>query len=119
MSVWMQYAPYDLRQGNWHGQREVLGDTVVNLIEEYAPGFKDSILHRQVLTPLDLERVFGLTGGNIYHAEMALDQIFFLRPLPGWAGYCTPVRIFISAVPARIQAAASPASPATTPRGRF
>lgn len=92
MSVWMQYAPYDLRQSNWHGQREVLGDTVVDLIEEYAPGFKDSILHRQVLTPLDLERVFGLTGGHIYHAEMALDQIFFLRPLPGWAGYGTPVK---------------------------
>jgi phytoene dehydrogenase-like protein len=92
MSVWMQCAPYDLRQGNWHGQREVLGDTVVGLIEEYAPGFKNSILHRQVLTPLDLEQVFGLTGGHIHHAEMALDQIFFMRPLPGWARYGTPVR---------------------------
>jgi phytoene dehydrogenase-like protein len=92
MSIWMQYAPYDLRQGNWHGQREVLGDTVVSLIEEYAPGFKNSILHRQVLTPLDLQQVFGLTGGHIHHAEMALDQIFFMRPLPGWARYGTPVR---------------------------
>jgi phytoene dehydrogenase-like protein len=69
-----------------------LGDTVVSLIEEYAPGFKNSILHRQVLTPLDLQQVFGLTGGHIHHAEMALDQIFFMRPLPGWARYGTPVR---------------------------
>jgi phytoene dehydrogenase-like protein len=91
MSVWMQSAPYHLRETGWDQQRSLLGDTVVNVIEEYAPGFKNSILHRQVLTPLDLEQVYGLTGGHLYHAELALDQIFFMRPLPGWARYHTPI----------------------------
>ncbi|MGZ8499174.1 MAG: phytoene desaturase family protein [Candidatus Binatia bacterium] len=91
MSVWMQSAPYHLRESNWHDQREALGDAVVNLIDEYAPGFKNSILHRQVLTPLDLEQTYGLTGGHPYHAEMALDQLFFMRPVPGWARYRTPI----------------------------
>ena len=91
MSVWMQSAPYHLREGNWSSQRDLLGDTVINLIEDYAPGFKNSILHRQVLTPLDLEQIYGLTEGHIYHAEPALDQIFFMRPLPGWARYGTPI----------------------------
>ena len=63
MSVWMQYAPYHLRDSNWNAERDALGDTVVNIIEDYAPGFKNSILHRQVLTPLDLEQTFGLTEG--------------------------------------------------------
>jgi phytoene dehydrogenase-like protein len=91
MSVWMQSAPYNLRDSSWHDHRDALGDIVVNLIEEYAPGFKTSILHRQVLTPLDLEQTYGLTGGHLYHAEMALDQIFFMRPVPGWARYRTPI----------------------------
>ena len=91
MSVWMQSAPYHLRESNWDVQRDALGDAVVNLIEDYAPGFRHSILHRQVLTPLDLERVYGLTEGHPYHAEIALDQIFFMRPVPGWARYQTPV----------------------------
>jgi len=92
MSVWVQSAPYHLREGDWNSQRDLLGDTVVNLIEDYAPGFKNSILHRQVLTPLDLEQTYGLTEGHIYHAEPALDQIFFMRPLPGWARYGTPIK---------------------------
>jgi phytoene dehydrogenase-like protein len=91
MSVWMQSAPYNLRESNWHDQRDALGDTVVNLIDEYAPGFKNSVLHRQVLTPLDLEQTYRLTGGHPYHAEMALDQLFFMRPVPGWARYRTPI----------------------------
>lgn len=91
MSVWMQYAPYHLRDSNWDAERDALGDTVVNIIEDYAPGFKNSILHRQVLTPLDLEQTFGLTEGCVYHAEMSLDQIFFMRPVPGWARYNTPI----------------------------
>jgi phytoene dehydrogenase-like protein len=91
MSVWMQYAPYHLRDSNWNAERDALGDTVVNIIEDYAPGFRNSILHRQVLTPLDLEQTFGLTEGCIYHAEMSLDQIFFMRPVPGWARYNTPI----------------------------
>jgi phytoene dehydrogenase-like protein len=92
MSVWMQYAPYHLNGHDWHEQREALGDVVVNLIEQYAPGFKNSILHRQVLTPWDLEQVYALTEGHLYHAEMALDQIFFMRPIPGWSRYHTPIR---------------------------
>jgi phytoene dehydrogenase-like protein len=91
MSVWMQYAPYRLRDTIWDAERDALGDRVVEVIEDYAPGFKNSILHRQVSTPLDLERIFGLTGGCIYHAEMSLDQIFFMRPVPGWAAYDTPI----------------------------
>jgi len=91
MSVWMQSAPYHLRESGWNEQRDLLGDTVINLIEDYAPGFKNSILHRQVLTPLDLEQTYGLTEGHIYQAELALDQIFFMRPLPGWARYGTPI----------------------------
>jgi phytoene dehydrogenase-like protein len=91
MSVWMQYAPYHLRDSNWNAERDALGETVVNVIEDYATGFKNSILHRQVLTPLDLEQTFGLTEGCIYHAEMSLDQIFFMRPVPGWARYGTPI----------------------------
>jgi phytoene dehydrogenase-like protein len=91
MSAWMQSAPYRLRDSNWNEQRDALGDAVVNIIDEYAPGFKDSIIHRQVLTPLDLEEIYGLTGGHLYHAEMALDQIFFMRPIPGWSRYHTPI----------------------------
>jgi phytoene dehydrogenase-like protein len=91
MSVWMQSAPYNLRGTDWNAQRDALGNVVIQLIDEYAPGFKNSILHRQVLTPLDMEETFGLTGGHPYHAEMALDQIFFMRPIPGWARYRTPI----------------------------
>ena len=91
MSVWMQSAPYELREGNWHAKREVLGDAVVRTLEDYAPGFTNTILKRQVLTPLDLEHIYGLTQGHPYHAEMALDQIFFMRPVSGWSTYRTPV----------------------------
>lgn len=91
MSVWMQSAPYHLKESNWNDQRQALGDSVTDILESYAPGFKNSIVHRQVLTPLDLEQAFGLTGGHLDHAELALDQIFFMRPVPGWAGYRTPL----------------------------
>lgn len=92
MGVFLQYAPYTLREGNWDELREPFADRVVDLIAEYAPNFPSMILERQVLTPLDLERRFGLTGGNIFHGEMSLDQMFCFRPLPGWARYRTPVR---------------------------
>jgi len=92
MSVWMQFAPYHLRGANWSDQRDALGNAVVDLIEEYAPGFKNLILHRQVLTPGDLEQAYGLTGGHLYHVELALDQIFFMRPVPGWTRYHTPIK---------------------------
>ena len=91
MSVWMQSAPYHLRDGGWQQQRDALGDAVIEAIENYAPGFKSSILHRQILTPLDLENEYALGEGHLYHAEMSLDQIFFMRPVPGWARYRTPI----------------------------
>jgi phytoene dehydrogenase-like protein len=91
MSCFVQYAPYKLREGSWDDKREAFGDTVVKTLCEYAPNLKDVIRHRQVLTPLDLERVFGLTGGNIFHGEMSLDQMFVLRPVAGAARYRTPV----------------------------
>ena len=93
MSCFVQYAPYDLRGGsNWDDEREAFGDTVIDTIAEHAPGIRDRILHRQVLTPLDLERTFGLSEGNIFQGELTLEQLFFLRPAPGWAGYRTPIR---------------------------
>ena len=89
----MQYAHYKLRAGlNWDDQKQAFGDNVVNTIAEYAPNIKDIILHRQVLTPLDLEREFGLTEGNIFQGELSLEQLFFLRPVPGWAQYRTPIK---------------------------
>ena len=91
MSCFVQYAPYHLRGASWDAEREAFGDTVINAIAEHAPDIRKRILHRQVLTPLDLEREFGLTEGNIFHGELSLDQLFFLRPAPGWARYRTPV----------------------------
>jgi phytoene dehydrogenase-like protein len=91
MSCFVQYAPYELSEGNWDEQREAFGDTVIDTLAEHAPNLRDIILHRQVVTPLDLERVFGLTEGNIFHGELTLEQLFFLRPVPGWADYRTPV----------------------------
>jgi phytoene dehydrogenase-like protein len=92
MSCFVQYAPYHLKEGNWDDEREAFGDAVINAIAEYAPNIKNIILHRQVLTPLDIERDFGLTEGNIFQGELTLEQLFFLRPAPGWAQYRTPVR---------------------------
>jgi phytoene dehydrogenase-like protein len=93
MSCFVQYAPYKLRPGlNWDDQKEAFGDTVVNTIAEYAPNIKDIILHKQVITPLDLEREWGLTEGNIFQGELSLEQLFFLRPVPGWAQYRTPIK---------------------------
>src|SRR5215204_5703217 len=93
MSCFVQYAPYHLKDAVWDDrQREAFGDAVVNTIAEYAPNIKDIILHRQVLTPLDIEREFGLTEGNIFQGELTLEQLFFLRPVPGWAQYRTPVK---------------------------
>ena len=91
MGIFLQYAPYTLREGTWDDLREPFGDRVVALIEQYAPGFGSLIEHRQVLTPLDLERRFGITGGNIFHGEMSLDQMFAMRPVAGWARYRTPL----------------------------
>jgi phytoene dehydrogenase-like protein len=91
MTCFVQYVPYKLRQGTWDEQRELLGDRVVRKIGEYAPNVPGAVLARQVLTPLDLERIYGLTEGNIFHGDLALDQLFFMRPVPGWSQYRTPV----------------------------
>jgi len=91
MSMFVQYAPYRLATGSWDEQKEPFADRCVALMDRYAPGFKASVLHREVLSPLDLERRFGLTGGNIFQGAMPLSQLFSMRPLPGWADYRTPV----------------------------
>ena len=92
MSCFVQYAPYHLKDGSWDDRREAFGDAVLDTLAEYAPNIKSLVLHRQVLTPLDLEREFGLTEGNIFQGELTLEQLFFLRPAPGWAQYRTPIR---------------------------
>ncbi len=92
MSIFVQYAPYDLEGGWTEEQREAFGDAVVDTLAEYAPNLKRAILHRQVLTPLDLEWQIGLTQGNIFHGELSLHQLFFFRPVPRWAKFRTPVR---------------------------
>jgi phytoene dehydrogenase-like protein len=91
LSCFVQYAPYKLAQGTWDDQKQAFGDNVINTIAEYAPNIKDIIVGRQVLTPLDLEREFGLTQGNIFQGELSLEQLFFLRPVAGWAYYRTPI----------------------------
>jgi phytoene dehydrogenase-like protein len=92
LSCFVQYAPYKLKEGTWEEKREAFGDTVVNTLGEFAPNIKDIIVGRQVLTPLDMEREFGLTEGNIFQGELSLEQLFFLRPVPGWAQYRTPIK---------------------------
>ena len=92
LSCFVQYAPYKLAEGTWDDQKEAFGENVINTIAEYAPNIKDIIIGRQVLTPLDLEREFGLTQGNIFQGELSLEQLFFLRPVAGWAYYRTPIR---------------------------
>jgi phytoene dehydrogenase-like protein len=91
MGIFLQYAPYTLREGAWDEWREPFADRVVSLLEEYIPNIRGIVEHRQVLTPLDLERRFGITGGNIFHGEMALDQMFVMRPVAGYARYRTPI----------------------------
>jgi phytoene dehydrogenase-like protein len=91
MTCFVQYVPYKLREGNWDEKRELLGDRVVKKIAEYAPNVPASIVARQVLTPLDLERTYGLTEGNIFHGDLNLEQLFFMRPVPGWSQYRTPL----------------------------
>ena len=92
LSCFVQYAPYKLALGTWDDQKEAFGDNVIDTIAEYAPNIKDIIIGRQILTPLDLEREFGLTQGNIFQGELSLEQLFFLRPVAGWAYYRTPIR---------------------------
>jgi phytoene dehydrogenase-like protein len=92
MSMFIQYAPYKLKGASWDELRDSFADRCFDVLNEYAPNFKRSVLARQVLTPLDLERTFNLTGGNIFQGAMTLNQLFFLRPVPGFASYRTPIR---------------------------
>jgi phytoene dehydrogenase-like protein len=91
MSIFVQYAPYHLNGGWNDARREQLGDTVVDTLAEYAPNLKSAIVHRQVITPADIERIVGLSEGNIFQGELTLQQMFFLRPAPAWARYRTPI----------------------------
>jgi len=92
MSLFVQYAPYALREGTWDSCKEQFADRCFDLLAQYAPNVKRAVIARQVLSPLDLERQFGLTGGNIFQGAMTLRQLFFLRPLAGYADYRTPIR---------------------------
>ena len=91
MSMFVQYAPYALRDGTWEERKDAFADACFDFVERYAPGFKRSVLARQVLSPVDLERTFNLTGGNIFQGAMSLHQLFMFRPIPGYAGYRTPI----------------------------
>jgi phytoene dehydrogenase-like protein len=92
MSICMQFAPFKLKTGDWDTRAEALGDTVVNTLAQYAPNLKSLILQGQVITPKGLESNYSLTSGHIFHGELALDQIFTMRPLLDWARYRTPIR---------------------------
>jgi phytoene dehydrogenase-like protein len=116
MSCFIQYAPSDLVGSTWDESREALGDAVLDALESFAPNIKDLVLHRQVVTPLDMEKTIGLTGGNIFQGELSLEQLFFLRPVYGYAQYRTPIKDYylcgsaahpgggISGAPARLAA---------------
>ncbi|MBV8244996.1 MAG: NAD(P)/FAD-dependent oxidoreductase [Candidatus Eremiobacteraeota bacterium] len=92
MSMFVQYAPYKLKDGTWDEQKDKFADRCFEIVEQYAPGFTKSVIDRQVLSPVDLERKFNLTGGNIFQGAMPLHQLFMMRPVPGYAGYRTPVK---------------------------
>lgn len=92
MSIFVQFAPYNLAEGSWDEEKESFADRCIELISRYAPNLPGSIEHRQVLSPLDLERRFGLTGGNIMQGAMNFNQLFMMRPVPGWSDHRTPVK---------------------------
>jgi len=92
MSIYMQYAPFKLKDGDWERQRVALGDTVVKTLTRYAPNLPELILTHQIITPQDLEETYGLTSGHIFHGELSLDQFFTMRPLLDWAKYNTPIK---------------------------
>jgi len=92
MSVHVQFAPYTLKEGDWTTRRDEFAANVIDQLEDYAPGLRDLIVAQQVITPLDLEQTYGLSGGHIHHGEQTLDQFFTFRPLIGWAQYRTPLK---------------------------
>lgn len=91
MSVWMQYAPYDLKNSDWNSQKEHLGACVIQTLSAYAPDLESRMLHAQVLTPCDLEETYGMTNGDLNHGQTTLDQFLFMRPVPGFSNYHTPI----------------------------
>jgi phytoene dehydrogenase-like protein len=92
MSAFVQYAPFELNGGWDDEKREAFGDTVVDTLAEYAPNLKNAILHRQVVTPWDMQETYGLTQGNIFQGELSLHQLFFMRPAHPWSDYTTPLK---------------------------
>lgn len=92
LTCFVQYLPYKLRTGSWDEHREDLGDRVTELIGQFAPNVANSVVARRVLTPPDLEATFDITEGNIFHGDISLDQMFFMRPIPQWSQYLTPIR---------------------------
>jgi phytoene dehydrogenase-like protein len=92
MSCFIQYAPYHLKGSDWDSERDRFGDTVQATLDSFFPGFSDLVLHREVVTPLDIERVVGLSEGNIFAGEFLAPQMYFFRPAPGWSQYRTPIR---------------------------
>lgn len=92
VQMFVQYAPYKLAEGGWDARKDAFAQRCIDTVNRYAPNFAASVLHRQVLSPLDLERRFGLTGGNIFHGAMPLHQLFGFRPVPGWSDYRTPLQ---------------------------
>jgi phytoene dehydrogenase-like protein len=91
MTCFVQYVPYELRDGTWEDHRDLLGKRVIDVIGRYAPNAPGAIEAMQILTPLDLERTYGLTEGNIFHGDLNIQQLFFMRPVPGWSNYRTPI----------------------------
>lgn len=94
-TMFIQYTPYELKNGkSWKDEKvkEEFADRVFSIVDEYAPGFSKSVVGRDILSPYDLEQIFGLTGGNIFHGSMSLDQLYWMRPVPGFANYTTPIK---------------------------
>jgi len=92
--LFIQYTPYNLKNGkSWteESTKDEFANRVFSVIDEYAPGFSKAIIGKDVLTPVDLEKIFGLTGGNIFHGSMGMDQLYWMRPVPGWSNYKTPI----------------------------
>jgi phytoene dehydrogenase-like protein len=92
MSITMQYAPYHLRDGSWDTHKSALRNTIITTLSQYAPDLPDCIVHEQLITPLEWEKNYGLTEGCIHHGQMMLDQLLFMRPIPGWGNYRTPIK---------------------------
>lgn len=92
LNITIQFAPYELREGDWNEKGEELVETVMATLESIAPGIRQQIIHQHITTPLDLEQTYHLTEGSIYHGQMGLEQMLVMRPIPGWSRYETPIK---------------------------